>query len=578
MPIFAHYKIKIAPMKKWLIGGLLVALVGVSAGVYFYFRGSEKHLQLIPKNAMIVGSIDYKSLMDKADAGKLKDLEWFKAYQKTKDDAFKSEKDKNIKEVFDNPLSCGINIMSDLFYYAAPFEESTIGALVFDINSDSKFEATVKKLAPESKIESGKGYKAIYQGRSAALGWNSTGGIFVFIKNRNYDYDTPDSTAQHFLAASFARTKEESILSNKYFQEYNKGKKDLSLFMNFGELANFSTKMSDDPMTAMLTGSLSGQLKDMYSWMNLDFQDNRILLTTQTRSDNPDFEKLAILKKDGISDVHAKCITSKDVYAMVAIAVDPAKLFEYYEKVPTIKDGIGTAATLIGMNSDELKKLFGGEFSIALVDFKAQEAPPVSEATATASSEEAKDSEYESLDEYYEPRRDPLDDFPIPVFTCNFTSNNKEGLKTLIEKYMPKGEAPYYSFPVSSKMTLYMVENKNGFTIMNDVTLADAIAKNGTLAELPANVKGLVNGKASAFYMDMNVDHYPLALRTSMSNTMGEANYKAFNDYMKLFKDVTGSGSQTSSELALNLNEGKGNSLYRILAQIDIVYKALNTK
>ncbi|MFN8298962.1 MAG: DUF4836 family protein [Chitinophagales bacterium] len=565
-------------MKKWLIGGLLVALVGVSAGVYFYFRGTEKHLQLIPKNAMVVGSIDYKSLMDKSDAGKLKDLEWFKAYQKTKDDAFKSEKDKNLKEVFDNPLSCGVNIMSDLFYYAAPFEESTIGALVFDINSESKFEATVKKLSPNSKIEGGKGFKAIYQGSSTALGWNSTGGIFVFIKNRNYDYEGVDSTAIHFLAASFARTKEESILSNKYFQEYNKGKKDLSLFLNFGEIANFSTKMSDDPMTAMLTGSLSGQFKDMYSWMNLDFQDNRVLLTTQVRSDNPDFEKLAMLKKDGISDLHAKCITNKDVYALMAVAVDPAKLFEYYEKVPTIKDGISTAAVLIGMNSEELKKLFGGEFSIALVDFKAPAAEPVSEATGKKSSEESESDEYADLDEYYEAPRNPLDDYPMPVFTCNFTSNNKDGLKKLIEKYMPKGEAPYYSFPVSSKLTLYMVENKDGFTVMNDQTLAETIAKSGQLADLPANVKDLVKGKASAVYMDMNVEHYPLALRTSMANSMGEANYKAFNDYMKLFKDVTGSGTQTSSELALNLNDGKGNSLYRILAQIDIVYKALNPK
>ena len=82
-----------------------------------------------------------------------------------------------------------------------------------------------------------------------------------------------------------------------------------------------------------------------------------------------------------------------------------------------------------------------------------------------------------------------------------------------------------------------------------------------------------MKGKSSAVFFDMALDHYPLEIRNSMSKELGERNYNAFATYMQMFKDVTGSGNASNSEVSINLNEGKGNSLYRLLAQADVAYK-----
>ncbi len=562
-------------MKKGVIIGVLVVLFGIGAGAYYYFKGSDKHLQLVPKNAVFVGNIDFKSVLTKADIDKVKEMQWFKDMQgKMKEEASESPKDKKAMEVFEHPFSSGVNIMSDVYFFGAMYGEAFMGAMVFDIKDEAQFKESILKVEPKAKIVEEKGYKAVYDGHKMALAWNSTGAIVATV----YDYDYQDSL-QGFLKATFDRKKEESVLSNTYFQEYAKSKKDMSVFMNFNEFDKLTSALTrDNPFGGMMYSSMSGYLKGNYVWSNLEFQDDKILFTTVRKTDSDDKEAAKAgdwLDPKGFSEDHINSLTQKDIYALFAIAVNSEKVFAYYDKIPMVSMAKAQMAAAMEMDVKDIEKIFGGEFSFALVGFD-KPAIDSTEVAMLQSLKEEDDSEYYGSDNYedYPAYHNPMDDYPVPVFTFNFSSKNKDGLKKLLDKYqIAKTADGYYSYPLERKMNAYLVENKFGFTVTNSAEIAKKMATDGKLGTPPARVADLVKGKSSAVFFDMALDHYPLEIRNSMSKELGERNYNAFATYMQMFKDVTGSGNASNSEVSINLNEGKGNSLYRLLAQADVAYK-----
>ncbi len=561
-------------MKKGVIIGVLVVLFGIGAGAYYYFKGSDKHLQLVPKNAVFVGNIDFKSVLTKADIDKVKEMQWFKDLQgKMKEEASDSPKDKKAMEVFEHPFSSGVNIMSDVYFFGAMYGEAFVGAMVFDIKDEEQFKESILKVKPEAKIVNEKGYKAVYDGDEMALAWNGTGAVVATV----YDYELRDSL-KGFLSSTFARKKDESVLSNTFFQEYARGKKDMSVFLNFNEFDKLTSALTRaNPFGSMMYSSMSGYLKGNYVWTNLEFQDDKILFTTVRKTDSEDKEAKEgdWLNPKGFSEDHINSLTQKDIYALFAVAMNSEKVFAYYDKIPMVSMAKAQIAAAMQMDVKEMEKIFGGEFSFALVGFD----KPVVDSTEVAmlqSLKEEDDSEYYGSDDYedYPAYHNPMDDYPVPVFTFNFSSNNKEGVKKVLEKYqIQKSVDGYFTYPLDGKMSAYLVENKFGFTVTNNVDLAKKMATDGKLGTPPARVADLVKGKSSAMFFDMALEHYPLEIRNTMSKEMGDRNYNAFATYMQLFKDVTGSGNATNSEVAINLSEGKGNSLYRLLAQADVAYK-----
>jgi len=77
----------------------------------------------------------------------------------------------------------------------------------------------------------------------------------------------------------------------------------------------------------------------------------------------------------------------------------------------------------------------------------------------------------------------------------------------------------------------------------------------------------------ASMYIDLNFSHYPLSLRNYFSKEAGEGTYNQFMTYTKVLKDFRASGKFSDGEANLNLEEGPGNSLYRLIAQADEVYK-----
>lgn len=547
---------------------MLVAIFGLGSAAYFYFlKGSSKHLQLVPKNAVFVVNADFKSLLSKADMDKVKELDWYKDLQKKMKEETHSEKDKKAMEVFDHPFSSGVNIMSDVYVFGAVYGEAFVSALVFDIKDAGQFKESVMKLNPDAKITDESGFQSFQADRNTLIAWNGTGGLAVMV----YDRDMRDSL-KGFVKTAFSQSKEESVLGNKFFAEYNKSKKDISVFVNYNEFDKLGAAlMRDNPYGSIAYSTMSGYLKGNYTWTNLDFQDNRILISSERRVDEGVEDKSNILKTEGICEDHKNCISNKDVYMLFAIAMDADKFYALFNKIPMIALGEQQLAAGLGMSVSDMEKMFGGEMSFALVDFK----KPISQETAMVDDKKKEDDPYGDDYDSWESYHNPMDDYPMPVFTFNFSSNNKAGVESLMAKDMQKNADGYYVYPAEKNININVAENKFGFTVTNSDDIAKTVAKDGKLSAPPARVAELLNGKSSAMFWDLDLEHYPIEVRDNISKSVGERDYNGLAAYMKLFKDVTGSGDTKKSEVSINLTDGSGNSLYRLLAQADVAYKAV---
>jgi uncharacterized protein DUF4836 len=546
-------------MKKSVVGIILLILLIVGGGiaaVYLYFKGSDKHLQLIPKDAMFVATVDFKSLAVKSDFNKIKELNWYKDMQKQLAEETKSnDKSKGLNEVINHPLSCGINLLSDVYIFAANQGSTGIaGGLIFDIKDADAFEKTIMKLAPDAKIQSASNYKWVEQ-NEMALAWSKTGAIVA----GSFD-KSGTSKLTDFLDATFKRSLGESILANDQFKKFNSNRKDISYFMNMNEFYTCLAHVNPDPGTGAMMSSMGGNFKDVYMWTNCDFQTDRVLTTAHMEIPEASVKALATLSASGLSEDHLKSITTKDCYMLIAMSCDPDKIFAMYESNPKIKESLDGVAAMTGMSTKDLEHIFGGEISIALTDFKKM-----------GGGEQAGNSD----DPNAMMQQQMMANIPMPVVTINFSSKNKEGLKKLLEGKLPLNADGYYHMNMYGYVNVNLAPNKFGFTLTNDDATAKTIAGGGTLGSLPANINDLAKNNPMVVYANLDWNSYPQNLRDLASQSLGDKNYKAFTAYMSIFKDFQIKGGQRDSEMALNLTPGSGNSLYRFFAQGDEVYKIM---
>lgn len=540
-------------MKKILIGLAVLAVVG-AAGAYFYFKGTTKHLQLVPKDAAVVMMVDFKSIALKSDFSKIKELKWVKELQNSSKAGEKSDStDQKLKEIFENPMSTGINLMSNAYLFAAKNGEKDIcGGIIFDIKDAAKFEETIKKVDPKAEISAEKNYKMMLS-NGIALAWSSTGGIVGGTSQMSKEKTTA------FLDATFSRTESESILSNQMFEKFEKGMKDFNMFVNFSEAMKLAKIMPGNNAAFVSALGINGDAyKDMYSWAYLDFGNDKISMNSHAEAPEATLAKLQILKSGGICSEHQNLITKKNVYAIFTANLDIDKLFSYYETIPSVKSYEQQVSQMLNMPVADLKNIIGGEISLALTDVKGN-VPAASNTSGDMDEDDM--SSAKSL-------------IPVmPTIVFNFSSKNKDGVNKLLGMYTGgKNADGFYSMPLPVGTSINVVENKIGFTVTNDKDMAGTIAAKGSLGPLPANVIDLVKNNSSMMYMNLNIDEYPADLKTIVTAASADKSVAAVLAYMKLFKDITVAGNTHDSKLDLNFNKGEGNTLYRLFSQGDVAY------
>ena len=541
-------------MSKGLIIGIIsTVLIGGAAAAWYFFSGSEKHLKLVPADAVVVVTVDWGSLAKKALAADFKNSQWFLDMEKEATTTGLTKEQIVMRDIMNNPTDVGVNVMSGVYFFMQSRGEDTHSAFVFDVNEPNKFEATVKKFDDQLTVVLEKNYRYVNVGYDAVLAWNQDGGIFI--KNMTYNERYEDIWSKPIMNEVFARTADKSITANPEFAAFKKKDGDASFFVNGSALAEVIGKQEGGMMSLGSTMPNNGEAyKNIFITGTLNFNDGNIAFDSEILGENPEFEKTMIFADKGVSEEHLKMMSNKDVLAFISMNVDMYKLMDYLKVF--IGNDIDEVLASQGLTVEKLKAMFSGELSFALngMEYKT----PII------------DPEYAMFyDEEPEPEM-------TPIFTFNFSSNDKEGFKALFRKSLGENAYTETTQGVFQVRMPYMIafdvaETPVGFAISNNDALVASIAQGGMSAPF-APAAELAKDNALAAYWNMNVNSYSQDF-TDYMNRQGGRDYQAFSKYVEIFSEMKMKGGLRKSHMEMNMATADINSFTLMVKQFDEVYK-----
>jgi hypothetical protein len=524
-------------MKKFAIV-LLVLAIG-AGGYYAYkrFFSSDDLVKSIPADAVFVGAFDLKSIAEKAGGEKVSQLNMIKDLR---EELSGDSSARIMLGILDDPGRSGINFMKRIYFFVTAEEQKPGFGLTCSLTSSADFEKLLKTLPMADSITESNGIRRMKIAGAVLFSWNArqlivTGGI----------RDSMESYSNEL----FNHT-QPSITSIKGFDKFNGSTFDIGGFMNYNLLTDMSKSFSPAG-SLMKTGEM---YKGVYADFRSTFEKNKITTKMNYYFDNDDArKKLLIMNDKGISEEHSKLITPKNIYALFSMSFNPDKLLGLFESEETYAEMLKEIEQQIGFKKDELKNLTNGEITFALVDIKNM----VTETRKFDFDETTGEMSYKTVP----------DTMLLPVFTATIGIRDRATFEKVIKTTGLPKTGEYYTIDLPMAK-IFLVENKTGITLTNDKEIADQIVQKKELATLPEPAKSLALKNAFAFYLDLNLKHYPDTLQKTFSMMMGEY-YAPFTSTLSIFDCIEATTDQTSGQFDLKLTDGSDNSLQRILTSVD---------
>jgi hypothetical protein len=441
-------------------------------------------------------------------------------------------------------------------------------AFVFAVSDEEALQKTLSDSKSDLAIIMKDRYK-LTKIEGMDIAWNDDMGIFFDSPGYSF-YDESGEEEKdwkvQFLDWSFGRETETSILESSEFSKYGKGKGDISLFLNGTPMYELAMKESRG-MEASMMRNMS-YMRDTYFMADLNFADDAIVISTHVESNNPEYDKIEFLKSEGLSADHLKLITNKDVYAMMSMNLNVASIYDFYREIPGFSDLRDEMVRELGISEEQIKNALGGEVSAALVGFEMITTDPLANMSPEDIELYKQFGMYDQLMEQAEPEL-------TPIFTLNLSFNDKEVMRNMLNKSLDKGMMSVssdgiYSFSPERNMHLNIAETSIGMIMTNSLDIAQK-AKAGTVSELPSEIKDLPEDNGMSMYINTQINDYPEDVQTKLSRGFW------MNDilrYVAMFDNTTAKGNKDKAEVRYNLVEGEGNSLYRIILEVEKAYVA----
>lgn len=329
-------------VKKGLIIGGASLILGL-AGLFWYLGMSNNNrlIAKIPKDAAMVFKADLKSLADKAEFKKWKELSMFDELRK---------EESVFDKILDNPKKSGVNFMQNAYGYVSKGDEF-YGGIVFGIKDAKDFEETVKGIDDDIEVQKIDGlYTAEVDNNDVALVWD---------KNVALMYFRDDEEVLEKAKQAFAQDEDMSMLEIDTYMEYESLDADLGMYMNMKRFQE-------------LAGEMGGQMQDQFKsmekaesiGMTVLFEDQQMLVdATYYPVEGATPEEISMMKEEGISADLMKLISPTTPKGFYAANMDLDKIFGLYPQIneEMMKDGFSL---------DEFKNSLNGEMTISLIDVK----------------------------------------------------------------------------------------------------------------------------------------------------------------------------------------------------------------
>ena len=329
-------------VKKGLIIGGTSLVLGLAA--LFWYLGMSNNNRLIakiPKDAAMVFKADLKSLADKAEFKKWKELSMFDEMRK---------EESVFDKILDNPKKSGVNFMQNAYGYVSKGDEF-YGGIVFGIKDAKDFEETVKGIDDDIEVQKTDGiYTAEVDNNDVALVWD---------KNVALMYFRDDEEVMEKAKQAFAQDEDMSMLEMDTYMEYESLDADLGMYMNMKRFQELASEMG---------GQMQDQFKSMEKaesiGMTVLFEDQQMLIdATYYPVEGATPEEISMMKEESISADLMKLISPTSPKGFYAANMDLDKIFGLYPQIneEMMKDGFSL---------DEFKNSLNGEMTISLIDVK----------------------------------------------------------------------------------------------------------------------------------------------------------------------------------------------------------------
>jgi hypothetical protein len=329
-------------LKKGLIIGGTSLVLGLAA--LFWYLGMSNNNRLIakiPKDAAMVFKADLKSLADKAEFKKWKELSMFDEMRK---------EESVFDKILDNPKKSGVNFLQNAYGYVSKGDEF-YGGIVFGIKDAKDFEETVKGIDDDIEVQKTDGiYTAEVDNNDVALVWD---------KNVALMYFRDDEDVMERAKQAFAQDEDMSMLEMDTYMEYESLDADLGMYMNMKRFQELASEMG---------GQVQDQFKSMEKAESIGvtvlFDDQQMLVdATYYPVEGATPEEISMMKEESISTDLMKLISPTTPKGFYAANMDLDKILGLYPQLneEMMKDGFSL---------DEFKNSLNGEMTISLIDVK----------------------------------------------------------------------------------------------------------------------------------------------------------------------------------------------------------------
>lgn len=223
---------------------ITVALIAISIFLISIIGGSNtsNSIKLIPKDALVVASLDFISIAKKADLmNSFDEMKMFKLLKRE----LKNESrrmSKKFDSIMDDPTQTGISFTSDFNYFMVMASDDDdcepFQAVTFDLTNGDQFSDFLDQCLKLIEIDNDEydkenedNYEYLnFEEGEVIIAWDNEKAIFL-ITPMNYRCRAEEE-AEDLIDDLFTMVPKENIRNNKSFKKFIATKKDLSVFLS----------------------------------------------------------------------------------------------------------------------------------------------------------------------------------------------------------------------------------------------------------------------------------------------------------------------------------------------------------
>jgi hypothetical protein len=355
----------------------------ICAAALLFSSCSKKNEEgkMIPKNAMFVAHLDTKSLKEKLTWDDIKQSNWYAAAMKYYQMNYGATTGE-MKKLFDNPESSGIDLNGGLVFFAVK-NPGTEGEIVLEglVKNKKDFEQFNKNLDTAAPVRTEGDLSMLTLKDKSVVAWNdkhftyainagSATSKFNSMNNSTGMQSNMTPLADNSMALSavcknlFSLKSDSSLEKNEKFTDLLGEKGDIHAWVNTEEIMKSNASLG---MLGML--KLDVFLKDNISTYAVSFDNGKINIKQKGYAGK---EFTDFLKKYSGGNINAdmiKTIPSQNVLGVLAMNFKPEGIKELI-KLTGMDGFLNMYTEKIGFNLDDFVKANKGDIALAFTDFK----------------------------------------------------------------------------------------------------------------------------------------------------------------------------------------------------------------